>query len=1420
MDEVDRIAVVGMAGRFPGAAGPDELWELLCRGESGLTRFTREELRAEGVPAELLDSPNYVPVKGVLDDVAGFDATLFGYSAAEAAVLDPQQRLLLEVARTALEDAGCDPRRVDGAVGVYAAGMLSSYLIHNLLPRTDLLARHGLPMLYQANQPDQLAARVAYKLGLTGPAVTVQTACSSSLVAVHLAAQSLLAAECDVALAGGVSVTVPHRVGYLAADEGIESPDGRCQPFSADANGTVFSNGVGVVVLKRLSDALADGDRIHAVLLGSAVNNDGRRKVGFTAPSVQGQAAVLADALAMADVEPSSIGYVEAHGTGTAIGDPIEVAALNQVYGGGDHRCALGSVKANLGHLDTAAGVTGLIRAVLSLRHGRIPALPHAEKPHPDLGLADGPFFLPEQAQDWPVDGPRRAAVSAFGIGGTNAHVVLEEAPPTTRPADADGSDADGQWLPLPLSAATPTALATLADGVRACLPHRRAADVAYTLRTGRTELEHRSVLVGAATVTGRADVDGAQVAFLLPGQGTQYAGMGRELYDAEPAFRAAVDECVAHLPELREWLWSAEKLTRTDQIQPAVFTISYALAKLWQEWGVTPAALLGHSLGEYTAACLAGVFSLGDALALVAERGRLMAGLAPGAMIAVAVSEHRAAEVAAAHGLDVAAVNGPASCVLSGPPEAVAAASGELTAQGEGVVALAVDRAFHSRAMDDVAAPLAERLGAMTLRAPSVPVLSNLTGTWLTAEEATDPGYWVRQMRQPVRFAEGLRTLAELGGRTVLVETGPGGTLTRFAEAAGLPELRWAPPTLSARGEQPERVAARLAFGGLWAHGAAVDWARLGDAGRITDLPTYPYEHRRYWVEPGAPAASPATTVAGGATLAGFGWQPVTPPADALPGNRATWLVLADPDGGTDALVDLLNRSGQIVTCALPGDGYRRVRRGVYELDPSDPAQYERLLTDLRALVRTPTVVLHGWSLSSPDPDRGYFSLVRLARAMTAQSVVHRVRIGVLTTGAFALNGTERAVPEATMLSGPVLVLPTEYDNLSCLQLDLPATGAEPELVLRALATDGPVLALRAGQVWARRPEVRSPRPAPSPVRPGGVYVVTGGLGGIGRALAAALAKAGAGTLVLVGRRPGECDIPGVTVVFEQADVTDAEALAGAFARVRERYGRIDGVVHAAGVPGGGAVERRDDAQMRAVLAPKVDGTRNLLAALRPDEADFVVLCSSLAAVVPTYGQCDYAAANAYLDGVAQAGGDRLVLSLNWDMWAEAGMAHDADLPADLRELQRHLLVDALTTEQATRAFTDCLADGARQALVVRAGSAGPDGLTLPGTGGFTAPTTRHPRPDLATAYVAPRDELEEQLAEVWQALLGLDRVGVHDDFVQLGGHSLMAAQLIAQLRNRFGVEVPVRVLFEGGTIADLAARIEDLIVADLERS
>ncbi|HMB53784.1 MAG TPA: beta-ketoacyl synthase N-terminal-like domain-containing protein [Thermoanaerobaculia bacterium] len=1029
------VAVVGMAGRFPGAASVDELWDNLRSGVESVRTYTHDEMRAFGVSEELLADPHFVPVGAELEGADLFDAGYFDYSPREADVIDPQQRVFLETAVAALEDAAVDPARYGGRIGVFA-GAAENRHVFRIAAHPELVRSVGPYQVMLSNRADYLPTRTAYKLGLTGPAINVQTACSTSLVAVHVACRALLAGECEAALAGGVSVGYLEPRGYRWERGGISSPDGHTRAFDAAGRGTTRGHGVGVVVLKRLEDALADGDPIHGVIRGSATNNDGRLKAGFTAPSVDGQTAVIRAAQRAAGVEAASVGYVEAHGTATELGDPIEFAALSRAFAGSDLEAgavALGSVKSNLGHLDAASGVTGLIKALLAVREGEIPPSLHFETPNPKLGLEASPFHVATGLEAWPAgDGPRRAGVSSFGVGGTNAHAIVEEPPRAVEepPAVEAGETAETPgWVCLPLSARTPEALAAAGERLAGWLEAHGElggsavadtllADAAWTLQTGRRELEQRRTVVAdgrqaavEALRTGggleaRGEAAGMpSVAFLLSGQGAQHLGMARSLHAAFPAFRDAFERCrtllAGHLDvDLAELVWGSEggdreaeaaRLEDTRHAQPALFAVEYAAAELWRAAGVVPSALLGHSLGEYVAACLAGVFSLDDALALVVARGRAMAACEPGSMLAVARSEAEVERLLSGQtAIELAAVNGPEACVVSGPAPAVEAWAAEMASAGVEVRPLHTSHAFHSAAMEPALDPLRRAFEGVETSPPRIPFLSNRTGSWITADQATDPEYWLGHLRAPVRFAAGAAELLADESR-LLVEVGPGRALATLARQQPAARGRTVVQSLAhPRGGEADEARFLAAAGALWCAGAEIDWRPFTGTGRRRlRLPSYPFQRKSHWVaEPrraaggtaAADVAEPsvrqrsAAAVAEAPPVGGGDGAPRTPLEAQL---AAAWheLLGGDPIGVDDDFFDLGGSSLLAVRLAARlGD-----RLGV-DLDPHDlidhstvarlAARLEALHPQLATGGEAPAAAEHAASdESSPDP-------------------------------------------------------------------------------------------------------------------------------------------------------------------------------------------------------------------------------------------------------------------------------------------------------------------------------------------------------------------------------------------------------------------------------------------------------------------
>jgi acyl transferase domain-containing protein/acyl carrier protein len=1543
-DEFD-IAIVGMAGRFPGARTLEQFWNNLAGGVESITRLTDDEILASGVPASYLGMPNYVKAAPVLDEPGHFAAAFFGFTPAEARVLDPQHRLLLEMAHEALEAAGCDPARFQGRIGVFAGSALNTYFTSVGLDQR--ITDDYIPTLI-GNDKDFLATRISYKLNLRGPSITVQTACSTSLVAVHLARQGLLSGEMDVAVVGAISVRVPHRAGYLADSGGVVSPDGHVRAFDARANGTVFGSGGGVLVLKRLGDALAAGDPIRAVIKGSAVNNDGQAKAGYTAPSVSGQMDAVAEALANAGLPPDAISYVEAHGSGTPVGDPIEFAALTKAFRAGTQRsgfCAIGSVKTNVGHLDVAAGMAGIIKTVLSLEKRQIPPSLHFTEGNPEIDFQDSPFFVNTRLRDWTGDGARRAIVMATGMGGTNACLVLEEPP-----APVASTPGHAPHL-LVLSAKTEAALDAATRQLAEFLAGRDGldmADVAFTLQVGRAAHRHRRYLVctdqaGAAAAlreTGTTKLRSGQatgarrpVVFMFPGIGDHYVGMGYDLYESQPVFREAVDQCArllqAHLgvdirtilyPASRSWQQKpsgkgidlkamlgnragapadpdAEALSRTLHAQPALFTIEYATAKLWESLGIVPDAIVSHSMGEYVAACIAGVLSLEDATRLIARRAQLVNVLPEGSMLAVMMSEQELLPLLGPR-LSISLINGPGLCVVAGPPDDVAELGRTLAERG--IISRHVQNAhaFHSRMLDPIVEPFRAEVQKARLGEPTIPYTSNVTGTWITPQEARDPAYWGRHANQTARFSDALQALWQLKD-PILVEIGPGRTLGVLAmqhpgrAQAGEPTVV---ASIRPRYENESDAAVLLhAVGQLWIAGLEVRWESLypGERRRRVVLPTYPFERQEFWVRQRAgepepsqkPGTSSRTPIERWFHVPSWEREPLVVRNEPdLPTGRERWVVFADRWGGGRVFCRALEARGAHVHLVRFGNAFGRGADGSFEINPAQPGDYDALLRELgnhdsRAL----NVVHLGCLTRDGEPtddtalrrkqDFGFFSLLYLGQAIQRTGSATPVRIGVVTNRLHDVNGAELLDPDMAPVMGPCMVLPREMPNVSCFAVDLPDARNIDDLqddeVAHCLAEFGQpgnhVIAYRGRHRWRRtyRPVTLPAADASAlpRLRDGGVYLITGGTGGLGLAFATHLARTCRARIILTRRSafPPKAswpellrspDLPPATRRILEA-ITEMERLGGevdvcvAEASDRQqmqriigdtlaRYGALHGVFHAAGAVTPSLLANVTTGMAERVLAPKVQGTRILFDLLRGIEPDFLVLFSSMSSVTGPYAHGDYSAANWYLDAFAayaNAQSRMRTLAINWPVWKEAGIgvegAYSAQLEAILgvEHLQEAMLERAMPTADGLEAFSRALCSGFPQVVV------SPDPLDILADPGRPASGLRGPldsargaAPEVlaATSDSAeadrPTNDIEAEIQNIWLAAFGHEQIGIHQEFADLGGHSLIAMQIVAKIKALYHVDMSLRDFFSAPTIAGLAALVERLVLEEIE--
>lgn len=1324
MDAND-IAVIGMACRLPGSTNPQEFWQNLKDGRESITTLSDDELRAADVSEADIANPNYVKSGMFLENMECFDAGFFGFSPQDARIMDPQHRHFLECAWEAFEDAGYVPSEIEGSVGVYAGSGHNAYLPFNLMTNPELLKQVGFFLLrHTGNDKDFLATRASYIFDLLGPSVNVQTACSTSLVGVHLAAQSLLSGECDMALAGGVTINMPHNQGYIYKENEVLSSDGHCRPFEAASGGTVFGSGAGCILLKRLEDAVADGDNIHAVIKASAINNDGSNKVSYLAPSVDGQAAAVRETIELAEIDPASVGFIECHGTGTAMGDPIEVTALTQAYSVDNPKkqyCALGSAKSNIGHLDTAAGIAGFIKVVMSLKNKQIPATLHFNAPNPAIDFENSPFYVNDRLRNWSSDGARRAGVSSLGVGGTNAHVILEE-------FEAIKSTTENV-RPYQLMLISGRSKEVVEDYSASHANYLESTDqnlenIAYTSAVGRKKFRHRRAAVGAtctdmSTVlsapksTARADhkapEETAPVAFMFAGGGAQYINMGKGLYEHEVFYKETFDECIGIAQEmldfdLRKVLFPSKEeeeqasldIVRPSRALPALFVTQYAQALLWQSWGIKADSLIGHSMGEYTAACLAGVFSFKDALSIVIKRGALFESLPAGAMLSVMLGEDEVKPYLA-QGLSLAAVNSESLCVLAGPVELIESMQLTLEQQEVQCRRVRISVAAHSVMLEPILEEFGAFLKTISYHAPKERVVSNLTGQWLKDEEAVDPKYWVRHLRETVRFSEGMSLVLSEEIAPILLEVGPGNTLASFARQH---ELINRDNSVVNSMKHPKESMHDLEFmllslGKVWCGGAEIEWENFyGEGVRRVSMPTYPFEKQKHWVAPGKlNEALPEGKQALDKWFYQPSWQPnfIAPTEDYLPtvifGSRSVAIV-AELEAG------LSQQDNLGVTVVEPADTYSRNSNHAFQLNMSETKHMGEVFSSIaQAGSDEGLAIVYAWPLSQPD-ELAFEHFFHFSQALIEHDI-SKLHLTIMVNGSLAVNpGDVIDRPLLATISGAARVLSKELSNATIRLIDVDdielkrwqKVNASQALIAEIMQPPVSFEAstYRSGYRYleqfapSKLPEATRYQPSP------GTYLITGGLGGLGLTVAEQLVENEGIKLALISHRdmPEKKDwveqserntrvgrrIKRLLKISEKAeqlevyvaDVANEQALNKAVTRARTELGAIKGALHTAGSIDDQLLTLKTFDKCQTVLAPKVVGAQTLVSALSEDPLDFLVFYSSVSALTGMSGQFDYAAANAYLDAFAHQVRNQGVpaISVNWSAWQHVGMA------------------------------------------------------------------------------------------------------------------------------------------------------------------
>jgi acyl transferase domain-containing protein/acyl carrier protein len=1554
------VAVIGMSGRFPGAGNLEQLWDNLKNSVESITFFTDEELIEAGISPQTLKQPNYVKARAVLENTENFDAEFFGFSPTEAEFMDPQARLFLETAWHALEDAGYISYNYDGLIGVYAGAKFN--LTHTVKamygPRGGLDAMTALLL----SAKDHLCTRISYVLNLRGPSYSFYTACSTSLVGIHLGCQAVLSGECDMALAGGVTINHPQTRGYTYQEDMFLSPDGHTRSFDANAGGLVDASGVGVVVLKTLEDALRDRDHIYAIVKGSGINNDGSQKIGYTAPSIKGQELLMKEVYRAAEVDTESVTFMECHGSATFLGDPVEVEAMVRAFhkNKGD-LCSLGAIKSNLGHCDCAAGVASFIKTVLSIHHRQLVPTLHFESPNPKIDFENSPFYVNTELKDWVNDEyPLRAGVNSLGLGGTNAHVIVQEVTPDIA-EQIEVSTPQREFFILPLSCKTPTALDTMTEnmarflsktnkkqhpGTTASKEHDGGADpflgknsgsdedahfladAAYTMKYGRDEFSHRRAVVCSSSdeaIALLSDPASAPIqpftdagkdrplVFMFSGQGSEYVNMGRGLYEKEESFRRDIDDCFAYLASLigedfkyilypqndQELKDAQEKIHQHYYTHPVKFIFEYAHSRLLMRWGLKPSALIGYSYGEYMVACTAGVFSVEDALKVLMKRGKLMEQASTGLMVTVGLSEAEL-EPMLKPGLYIGGVNTDRLCLVSGETEVIDAFEAELNEKNIDVIRYRAAVGGHSPLVEPILPELAQALETITYNKPKIPYVSGLTGTWISDELARDPAYFTRQLRQPVRFADALNTLFQTPN-CIFLEVGPGTSLTNFVryykESGQQPDIQYATMVRHHKDPVDDDYFLLNRVAQLWTWGKTIDWdAFYGDEKRRrVSLPGYPFESKYYWND-----WDPMKAVVQGSGLKYPGKRPdiadwlyvpswkssvqtLPSPAANDETTQKPWLIFMDAENRGKALVEEINRRGRHAITVYPAEKFETTGDGNYNLNYREIDQYRDLFKQLKDSGNVPSSIIHLGCLSCKDPatsalewndsvqDNGFYSLIYIARAIGREHIENDINIEIIANDMQSAAGEPLDHPGKATVLGPVKNIPQEYPNLKCRAIDvkLPQPGGEEEKLLTGQLytefltpqTQEQVIAFRGDQRLVQTFEpapLKAPAGTPPCLRQEGVYLILGGLGGIGLTLAETFAREVNANVILTSRyglpprdqwdeylekkgtdnddktaqrirKVKEIESLGGKVMVAAVDAGDPIAMKQTVDEARQRFGPINGIINCAFVPDGTVIDQRTHAICEEIFAPKVKAAFILdeLFNAREQPLDFFVQCSSLAGIFGPLGQVAYTAASAFQDAFAHYRRTRTPrtthnVTIDWGGWAEVGGLLDS-----LRKFSQTLKIDeqaqtknAMLPHEGVDAFNRIMNTNAPQVLVstmdlslllahLNTSSTSTNFQENLANKEIQKPAQKRKRPQLKTEYQAPRNPAETAIAQIWQDLFGIDTVGINDDFFELGGDSLKAMTVSSKIHKDLKVKIPIAVFFSSPTIQELAQYI-----------
>lgn len=1517
----EEIAIVGISCRFPGASNPREFWSNLIEGRQSIT-FLSDEEKLTIDNHHISKHNHYVPCKGgLLENVDIFDAPFFKYSPKEAELMDPQMRIFHETVWEALEDAGYVPGRYKGRIGLYAGASDNIHWKNHILFSDSDQTRDNLALSLLIDR-DHIFTKIAYALNLTGPCYALQTACSTSLVAVHVASQALLNGECDMAMAGGVSIHYGFDEGYTYQDGSILSPDGYCRAFDANAKGTIPGSGSAVVVLKVLERAIRDRDSIYAVIKGSAINNDGNQKTGYTSPSVVGQSKVIRDALTVAEVDPRSISYIEAHGTGTSLGDPIEIEALKEIYGKSDSQyCGIGSVKTNIGHLDVAAGVAGLIKTALALKFKKIPQTLNFSSLNPRIVLSDSSFFVADEAIDLSdKSGPLRAGVSSFGIGGTNAHIILESFEESKSPK----KETDRAHLVV-LSAKTPSALEEGKKLLQQYIADTSdpIGDIAYTLAVGREKFPLREVFVASSNEELRkklADsnpqsrkvrpdvIQELEIIFLFSGQGSQYCGMCAELYKHEPLFKTYLDRGFDvyrsitgedFRPLMLEQVGGNSRgvndpLQETIKAQPSLFILEYAMVEFLMDLGVRPVNMIGHSVGEYVAACIAGVFSYEDGLRIIVKRAELMQRMSPGAMLSVAASELEL-RACLKDNVNVSAINGPKNCVLSGPTEELQRTADELKIRGYASTFLNTSHAFHSEMMEPMLKEFENFLSTFNLALPVRPFISNLTGVTIQPERAAEPGYWIEHLRHTVQFSAGVDLLCNNYQNGIFVEIGPGNALSSLVRKSGKANASHLAVSLIKPASEKQSAHAYFigSLGALWKNDVAIDLEKLfkhQDHKRV-HLPTYGFDQHQFnatisWRSIGeifneklatrkAPQPNDIFHIP-------YWKQPVELTYRFPKQKKLNWLVFSNnvlPDEQLQKTLDDFAINTVLITAGLK---FEEVEDGKFVINPTEREDYVRLLTLLRSRDILPDFIVHGWVV---DPTAnamssfsriakcmklGVESLTCIAQAYGVLGITKATFLGVMTSESINVTGNDCHFPEYGMLSGLAKIIGVEYSNIECKVFDVILTELlnKEKHLLKLLFTQMMIahkevtIALRGERIWVQdfKPVVLGEEVSDTMIKQHGTYMITGGSGGMALHIAKYLTETYQANVILVSRsnlselsplvgqniEMGQFSDNGKNgngrsntygkIVFFQADVSDLNRMKKIVEEWQRKYGVIDGVLHAAAtIDSFGVIQKRKRDDFEASMRAKVHGALVLFEIFKEVPPDFIVLFSSGGTISygTKYGEAGYVMSNEFLDvlaGYSDGPQDTLIKTINWSDWSGVGMsvkAIDNFYQDDIVAKEAAVALfekEALTPDEGIKAFSKIMSNTVPRIAISKHSLEGIHIDVEEDRGkkqkffleGKVKSKQALRRSDVDEKYVEPGDQLQKQIASVWEDYFGYSKISVHENIFELGANSLDLSQINGTLKTKLKIDIPLVTLFEYPTIDKLVKYLNGTSVAD----